>query len=183
LANNLKSLTASERFFYDHAGYSYDPKTETRQQGRIRCARSLADAELSAIRLGWSYVWSDDWDVGSHKEFYGKGSAYEDSEPNTCEHCTLKDSDGRVLASLGCIDDADSNYRRVIEAELADETLYTLRRADPFWDVPEPLVPEPLEPCAECGGDCHSLEQGMRESLARPKVPSSVSPSNPSIRH
>lgn len=27
-------MNKQEQFFYDHAGYSYDPKTETPEQGR-----------------------------------------------------------------------------------------------------------------------------------------------------
>jgi hypothetical protein len=33
-------------FFLSHAGYSYDPATETRMQGRIRCAQAMAKAEM-----------------------------------------------------------------------------------------------------------------------------------------
>jgi hypothetical protein len=32
------------RFFYAHAGWAYNPATETKQQGRWRCARELAHA-------------------------------------------------------------------------------------------------------------------------------------------
>lgn len=138
MANNLRSLSKDERFFYDHAGYSYDPKTETAQQGRIRCALSLAEAEDAAQRLDWRYEWTNDWGVGSHREYFGKDSAYADREPDTCEFCQLFDADGEVLETLGCVDDASTEYRRVIEAELASEALYRMRRADPFWDVPAP---------------------------------------------
>ena len=34
-------MTKQEQFFYDHAGWSYDPKTETPEQGRERCAKDL----------------------------------------------------------------------------------------------------------------------------------------------
>lgn len=109
-------------FFYEHAGYSVSPG-ETQEQGKRRTAERLARAELHATAQGWSFVWSDDWEVGSHTEYYGPGSAYEDREPDTCENCDLFDADGDMIASLCCIDDADNNYRRVIEAELADEAL------------------------------------------------------------
>ena len=46
-------LTVDQLFFYENAGYSYDPKTETPEQGRIRCARDLADAEMVGQRLGY----------------------------------------------------------------------------------------------------------------------------------
>lgn len=122
-AKARKSLTKDQLFFYEHAGYSHDPKKETAEQGRIRCAIELAKAEEQARGLGWGFEWSEDWDIGSHKEYYGAGSCYEDSEPTTCESCVCKDEDGEVLASLGCIDDATREYRRVVEAELADEAL------------------------------------------------------------
>lgn len=38
------TLTPAERFFYEHAGYSYD-RTETAEQGRVSTARALAAAE------------------------------------------------------------------------------------------------------------------------------------------
>lgn len=124
------TLTKQEQFFFDHAGYSYDPKKETQYEGQVRCARELAVAETRAQDAGFEYEWSDDWMVGSHKEYFGKGSAYEDGEPNTCESCVLRDADGEILASLGCIDDADANYRRVVEAELAEEALTRLDKED-----------------------------------------------------
>ena len=35
----------AQQFFYDHAGFSYNPATETRDQGKIRSASDLARAE------------------------------------------------------------------------------------------------------------------------------------------
>lgn len=109
-----RTMTPAERFFWLNAGYSFDPKTETKAQGRRRCAVRLAEAEAAQRESGSTYAWQDDWDVNHTKEF-----GY---EPKTCESVTLWSSDGdRVLASLGCIDDATEEYRRVVEAELADE--------------------------------------------------------------
>lgn len=127
------------QFFFSHGGYSYDPKSETKIQARWRCARSLARAKAYARANDWTCEWSDDWDIGSHVRFYGE--AYSE-EPSTCESCLLRDADGNVLASLGCIDDADANYRRVIEAELASEALSAIdqslqREATSAGDVPD----------------------------------------------
>ena len=47
-------------FFYEHAGYSYDPKCETQNQGRRRCARGLAKAEAKASKLGFTFEWDYD---------------------------------------------------------------------------------------------------------------------------
>ena len=118
------NMNQAERFFYNHAGFSYDPKTETSEQGKVRCAKELAETERVAKNLSWYCEWTNDWGVGSHKEYFGADSAYADREPETCESCRLLDESGEYLQSLGCIDDADANYRRVIEAELASEALY-----------------------------------------------------------
>jgi hypothetical protein len=122
------TTSRSEQFFFEHAGYCFDPKKETAEQGRARCAKQLADAERLASEYGWTFEWEDDWSVGSHQRYYGEGSAYEDREPHTCESCVLRDENQKVLASLGCIDDANSEYRRVVEAELALEGLEEFRR-------------------------------------------------------
>lgn len=122
-------MNKAEQFFYEHAGYSFDPKTETQEQGKLRCAKELAEAERIAANLEWRFEWVDDW-MGSHdwKEYSG--------EPATCEQCTVYDpSSNRVLASLSCIDDADNNYRRVIEAELAAEALYDYDREIEILDA------------------------------------------------
>jgi hypothetical protein len=126
-AKARKALTQDQLFFYEHAGYSYDPKTETAEQGRIRCAMELARAEAYGRTLGYSFEWRDDWEIGSHKDYFGDDSAYAKREPDTCEQCTMLDTDGkRMPFALGCIDDADANYRRVIEAELAEDAIAAL---------------------------------------------------------
>lgn len=122
-AKARRALTKDQLFFYEHAGYGHDPKTQTAEQGRVEYAIALALAEEQAKGLGWEFEWTNDWGVGSHKDYYGAGSCYEDSEPNTCEFCVCKDENGETLASLGCIDDATRDYRRVVEAELASEAL------------------------------------------------------------
>lgn len=108
-------------FFYMHAGWSYRPEEETAEQGRRRTARELAEAERAAHQHGWVCTWGDDWTVGSHVKEYGT-AAYE-TEPETCEVACLVDGADQVLASLGCVDDASDEYRRVIAAELAAEAL------------------------------------------------------------
>lgn len=114
---------AAFNFFLEHAGYSYNPKTETPKQGRAKCARKLAKAERDAKALGYRFVWEGDWTlVHSHDDEYGS-EAYPNGDPDTCESCTCFDSEGKSVASLGCIDDATPEYRRVIEAELAMEAL------------------------------------------------------------
>ena len=108
-------------FFYEHAGYSHDPAIETPEEGRLRCAEALAEAEAFAETNGIVVSWSADWDVNHTAEF--------DYEPETCEHAAAL-MHGEVVASLGCIDDATPEYRRVVEAQLADEAR-TAYYADP----------------------------------------------------
>lgn len=103
------------KFFLEHAGFSYDPKTETREQGQARCAKDLAAAEdalMQAMRIGdVQVIWADDPRTGDEFE-----------EVENVESCTIE-IDGEIVASLFAIWDADANYKRVIRAELALECL------------------------------------------------------------
>lgn len=127
-------MNADEQFFYNNAGYSYDPATETPEQGRQRCAQALAAAEAWAQAEGMTVQWADDWaDPHGHEE-----------TPESCEQATLYDADGFVVASLGCIDDVDPDYRRVVEAELAAEAKAEADR----WQT-DTLHPGACPGCAE----------------------------------
>ena len=53
------------QFFYDNAGYSYDPKLESQEQGKIRCAIFLANATKWAFKEGISFQWDVDQDSDS----------------------------------------------------------------------------------------------------------------------
>lgn len=116
-------MTTDELFFFEWAGFSYDPKTETPEQGKARCAVALAHAEsvlMRAIKVAdVSVVWDE-------SENY-------DNEPcDTCEACTIwfgsGFNDDEVLASLSGITDASPEHRRVIRAELASECLERLNQ-------------------------------------------------------
>lgn len=94
-------------------------------RGRTGCvgrdaqaALDLARAELTARDAGCSWEWvhdshgwadlvMDGWHAGSP------------TEVQTCEGCILRDADGAVLASLWAIWDADDDYRRQVQADLA----------------------------------------------------------------
>ena len=119
----IKQQTAKQRAFYfflKHGACSYTPAKETKRQGYARQARELARTERDARALGYTFEWQDDWSIGDHsKEF----DCYEAGGPETCESCIMRDSDGKFVQSLSCIDDATREYRRVIEAELALEHL------------------------------------------------------------
>lgn len=129
-------------FFAIHAGWDYHPDTETPEQGRLRGAVSLALAERWAKANDAMFTWEDDFGVDHVKEF----DAY-DEEPETCEICTMYLPDHspalesvRIVASLGCVDDATDEYRRVVEAELAQEA-----RSRMTWRVERGEVAEPIE--------------------------------------
>lgn len=112
----------AEDFFYEYAGWGYDPRTETPEEGRRRSAAELARAERWAREYGVTFVWSDDWD-GDHS-YLEYGQSVE-----TCEFVLALDLDNEVLTSLGCVDDATDDYRRVVQAELAQEIMSDPTRA------------------------------------------------------
>ena len=110
-------------FFLRNAGYSYDPKTETKQQGRARCARESAKAERDASALGYTFNWADDPEGCIGCDCGSPDCACSTSKPHETLWCWVEDENGKTLASLGSICGATREYRRVIEAELAQESL------------------------------------------------------------
>lgn len=112
------TTTDAVEFFYEHAGWSHNPETETSEEGRRRGAEHLAKMERWAHEADVTFNWEADWEVGDHKKEYGE--VYENGGPETCEMCAAY-FEGEVGASLCCIDDATDEYRRVVEAELASE--------------------------------------------------------------
>lgn len=115
----MRRVTAYQ-FFLTHAGYSYDPKTQTPLQGRKECAKLLAQAKRRASDAGCLFTWAIGRNIDS--------SDWSDEEPPySLWECLARDAEGQVFASLGGIDFGrdgepwDSPYRRVVEAELATE--------------------------------------------------------------
>lgn len=108
-------------FFHEHAGWSYDPKRETPEQGRLKCATSLAKAEEWLARkllAGKAVVeWHDDPD--------GALSAGDSTGP--WFSCMVRV--GKRVEWLGGVDFApgegpgSSPYARVVVAELALELM------------------------------------------------------------
>jgi len=119
-------MTDRETFFYENAGWSYDPKAETSDQGRRRCARSLAEAEAWAERVGLEAEWSEDYEGGDIFGDEAHGGPY--------YQAWVRDSEGWCVASLGGIDSDPcptgggrlTPYARVIEAELFAEARFTM---------------------------------------------------------
>lgn len=105
-------------FFLEHAGFSYDPKTETESVGKLRGAIALVDAERLASEAGYFFHWENDPGIDS--------SDFSDEQPAwrlwICQCCNPQ---GEIVESLGGIDfgrDGEpwgNPYRRVVEAELA----------------------------------------------------------------
>ena len=67
-------------FFYANAGYSV-AVGETKQHGRARSARELAQAEATASANGFTFEWESDFTCNHRKEYGYK------CEPDTCETC------------------------------------------------------------------------------------------------
>ena len=112
------------KFFYNHAGYSYDPKHETIRQGKTKCARALASAEAAAREGGFCFKWSID-PHSTSAEFDNDDFRGSNSDPWQLWQCCMFNSDGGTVNSLHGIDfGRDGNpwsdpYRRVVEAEIA----------------------------------------------------------------
>jgi len=132
------------KFFFENAGWSNPP-------GKAACSLEYARAEEEAEARGWTVKWRLDED--SHLDVFGvlecceranKQCEYERHSHGRYKVClyhyydahgdamcaTLYDEEGEILASLGMIEGATSEYRRVIEAELVLEALGELRVAE-----------------------------------------------------
>ena len=114
------SITAKAvAFFKKHAGYA-QRSGETAAQAKTRGAKSLARAEAEASARGWRYKWEDEIEADLSLE--------DESDISEVLMVALYDEHGNVLLSLGSVTlghDSAANraYKRVIEAELADEAL------------------------------------------------------------
>jgi hypothetical protein len=102
-------IISAWRFFLNHAGYCTPP-------GRAACALALARAERWAQENDLTFTWECDIDPD-----LSWMSERERAKEHVCEGCVCRDAEGHVLTSLWGIVDADNEYRRVVEAELASE--------------------------------------------------------------
>lgn len=119
-AERHAARTPAVAFFYENAGYGYNPASETREQGRERGAVALANAEAYAKSNGYAVAWEHDPHADdsflsarerAHAEFYS-AVLYAPSEE------WWNDDAREVVASLHGIHNPDSAYRRVVAAEL-----------------------------------------------------------------
>lgn len=109
-------MNEAEQFFMRHAGWSYDPETETPEQGMIRGARQLAAAE-ARFKAGPYFAnhepddqpWDGDEPYDGPLWIVSLYSVAGTSEPE-------------LIGSLGSVAcEADDPYMRVVIAELASE--------------------------------------------------------------
>lgn len=118
-------MTKDEQFFYDHAGFSYDPATETAEQGHQRTARNLAGAERWARANGYELVVEDEPNYASAAD-----EQVERIEAGESVYvgARLVSAEGTTVAALGGIEveGYDDPYLRAVGAELADEARYEL---------------------------------------------------------
>ena len=114
--------TAVEWFLANQRMTSYDPATQTPEQGALESAQDLAMAEQTASERGWWVGYQPDPEGDNPDDvtavLYADGYDYGMAEPV-------------VLAALGGIESgATDDRRRVIAAELALEAI-----ADPATDA------------------------------------------------
>lgn len=109
------------RFFREHAGY--------RVGYNAAGALALTRAENWYLNNETEYKWEDDPEPWG--DFFVDAEHNDDYVPHTIEGCVLQMTETCslgfkhtiVLASLWGIADADDNYRRVVEAEMALEAM------------------------------------------------------------
>jgi hypothetical protein len=127
-------MTKQQQFFYDNAGGSWNPATETWQEGTARYAAELAQAETYAQEQGWFFTWEAD-DIPCQ---------HEDGEDHEAEVCDLNARDHALLGSLSGICGATDEYRRVVQAELALEAkgrhVAATAPAEPQEAAPAPVT-------------------------------------------
>lgn len=118
-----ETLNKQEQFFYDNGSYSYSG-TQTPEQGHIESAKALANAESLAAERGLIFEWMQDDEPCIGCECGSDDCPCFTGEPHMVEVCELwNENHDDCIASLCGICEATSEYRRVIEAELALEAL------------------------------------------------------------
>lgn len=123
VAEPTEVRTEAEQFFYEHAGRSWHPETETEEQGAIRGARELAAAEAEGKRRGW-WVSIEHDPEGPMEDDVGSVEYVESGEGVCLEAFLWADRDV-PLASL-CdivVSSEDDPYMRVVAAELMSQAL------------------------------------------------------------
>lgn len=121
MARKKNPRKGAEEFFYGNAGYSYDPKTQTEEEGRRETAKAMADAEQWAWDNNYTFSWSEeeeDWDT------FLEESEVDPHDVLEILALQMRNKDGTTVQSLGGVmfghnAEANTRYGRVFEAELA----------------------------------------------------------------
>jgi hypothetical protein len=101
--------TQVEWFLANQRQTSYDPATQTPEQGALESAQDYAMAEAHADEHGWTLVYQDDIDNPGEGEYV----------------CILIDALGNELTLLSGVEaEASAPWYRAIRAELALEVLF-----------------------------------------------------------
>lgn len=117
-AVSFEQLSPAAQFFYRHAGWNYNPVTETPDQGKLRCAQSLADAEAAASAAGVQFRWEQD-DI-TNREHTDEGNEY------FLWQCIAYHGE-KAIGSLSGVDFGEgaepwgNPYARVVQAEIVCE--------------------------------------------------------------
>jgi hypothetical protein len=130
----MQTMTEAQQFFYENAGYSYDPATQTPEQGRAECAAKLAAAEAEARDRGYWFIWDTDSGVMSSDWLDANEDGGANRDPWITWQCAIVEhvpgsGQPRILESIGGVDfgrngsPGTSDYSRVIQAELALEAI------------------------------------------------------------
>jgi hypothetical protein len=120
-----RTMTSQERFFWTHSGLCIS-QGETKAQARRRCAEEMAQAEAYAQDHQWIWEWNIDDSGCIGCMCTSPNCPCSTGESHETLYCVLYDEHGEHLASLSGICGATKSYRRVIEAELAQEAMATV---------------------------------------------------------
>jgi hypothetical protein len=115
------TLTKQEQFFYDHAGFSFDPTKETQEQGKLRCARQMAKAETWAVQNGYMFETMPDPDA-DESFMDDEPQEYQDEWRGKAFVTIMYGPGGDIKQSLGG-SYGDHLYKHVVRAELAWEEM------------------------------------------------------------
>jgi hypothetical protein len=115
-----KDMWGSVEFFHEQAGYSYDPKTETPEQGRRRCALALAEAELWFWNRGGQVEWEED-DCPDRSGIDHGGPLFVCTVRVRCSECGEWRTESLGGIDLGPTGNECDDYKRVVVAEMALE--------------------------------------------------------------
>lgn len=141
----MKKSLAPFQFFQKWAGFSRNPD-ESIASGRARCAHALVQAEKDARAADLVFVWEYEenpdvsWMDAEQTADYNDARlemlscyCFQDAECGFCndaQDARRRHGKVSILASLGGVsvypDEAGRAYRRVVEAELAQEAIENL---------------------------------------------------------